>query len=345
MTWDDILASSGMTRRVARCLRSAARIIRCLHVVALILTMSAAGIGLIPLFAQIIGALNHQGEARALAEMSVDTATLHTAQEYNQLLASTPQLIGEQMSQTADAQGDFAFLDDSQYWSALNIDGFGTMATLEIPSIGVHLAIRHGSDERTLQAGAGHLHGSSLPVGGTSTHSVITGHNGSEHDVLFTRLDELQSGDPFYIHVGGLTLAYQVDHTLTVLPEETELLNIVPGMDMVTLLTCTPYGVNSHRLMVTAFRSRMPEEVPYPYQAEGDYRLSALVAVIVSSVFMIITPSVWHVVTRHRRIHGGHIAPDKDRSSKFSHTLRNPRPYTLLKLHHVEKAPLCERDS
>ena len=134
--------------------------------------------------------------------------------------------------------------------SALNLAGDGIMGTVEIPKIGITLPIYHTTDEEVLEKAAGHLEGSSLPVGGESTHAVISAHRGLPSASLFTDLDLLEEGDHFLIHVLDETLCYEVDQILTVEPDETEALQVEEGEDLVTLLTCTPYGVNTQRLLV-----------------------------------------------------------------------------------------------
>lgn len=143
------------------------------------------------------------------------------------------------------------------YDAQLNVAGDGIMCYVEIPRIDVVLPVYHGTDASTLERGVGHLLGSSLPVGGESTHSVLTAHSGVASMKLFSDLDQLQSGDVFYIHVLGEVLAYQVFDINTVLPHKTELLQIQTGKDLSTLVTCTPFAVNTHRLLVTG------ERIPY----------------------------------------------------------------------------------
>lgn len=147
------------------------------------------------------------------------------------------------------------------YNNLLNIDNSGMMCYLEIPCINVNLPVFHGTAASTLERGIGHLEGSSLPVGGKSTHAVLTGHTGLNNAKLFTDLTEVKEGDLFFLHTLGKDLAYRVIGTEVVLPEETQDLLIRKGKDLVTLITCTPYGVNSHRLFVTGIRTKYtPEE-------------------------------------------------------------------------------------
>ncbi|WP_035425356.1 class C sortase [Atopobium fossor] len=146
------------------------------------------------------------------------------------------------------------------YTNALNIAGDGVMATLHVPSIGVALPIYHGTSDEVLQKGVGHLERTSLPIGGESSHSVLSGHTGLPTMQVFDKIDRLKEGDWFIIRVLGEDHAYKVTSVETVLPEQTESLTIVPGKDVVTLVTCTPYGVNSHRLLVHAERIDVPAE-------------------------------------------------------------------------------------
>ena len=146
---------------------------------------------------------------------------------------------------------------DEQYWDLLSTTAQGVMAYVEIPSIEVTLPIAHGTEERTLADFVGHLEWSSLPIGGESTHCVISGHRGLPSSKLFTNIDHLEPGDYFYLHVLGQTLEYQVDQIAVVEPDDFSLLGIEPGKDYTTLITCTPYGINSHRLLVRGIRREL----------------------------------------------------------------------------------------
>ena len=140
------------------------------------------------------------------------------------------------------------------YADQLNLTGNGIMGYVEIPSINVDLPIYHGTSDATLEVGIGHLLGSSLPVGGESTHTVLTAHSGMASQKMFSDLPQLEIGDVFYLEVLGEKLAYQVDQIKTVLPHDTSYLGITEGEDYCTLVTCTPYGVNTHRLLVRGIR-------------------------------------------------------------------------------------------
>lgn len=148
--------------------------------------------------------------------------------------------------------------DAQRYLDTLDIGPNSMMATLSIPAIGLSLPIYHGTDPATLDRGVGHLFGSALPVGGAGTHAVLTGHSGIPGDTLFTNLHKLHLGDEFSIEVLDQTLTYRVDQVLTVLPNQTSALRPVAGRDYVTLVTCTPIGVNSHRLLVRGVRVPTP---------------------------------------------------------------------------------------
>lgn len=164
-----------------------------------------------------------------------------------------------------DAFGTTAEEMDTEYWKALNVAGDGVMGYLSIPDIKVKLAIYHGSEEAVLQTGVGHIKGTNLPIGGESNHSVLSGHRGLPSARLFTDIDQLVLGDMFYIHILDETFAYQVDQILDMVDKNdavalTEALAQEEGKDYVSLFTCTPYGVNSHRLIVRGTRVEYHEE-------------------------------------------------------------------------------------
>lgn len=145
------------------------------------------------------------------------------------------------------------------YEAILNLNGDGIMGYIEIPKTDTYLPISHGTDAETLEKSVGHVIGSSLPVGGKGTHAVLSGHSGMSDQKMFSDLEELHLGDIFYLHILNETLAYKVTSIDTVLPEDTSLLGIEPDKDMVTLVTCTPFGVNTHRLLVRGERTDYEE--------------------------------------------------------------------------------------
>ena len=149
--------------------------------------------------------------------------------------------------------------EQAEYDALLDVSGTGIMGYVEIPQIGVSLPIYHGTDEAVLQVAIGHIEGSSLPVGGAGTHCVISGHRGLPSAKLFTDLDQIQEGDTFLLHILDETLTYQVDQIHIVEPDDVTYLAIEEGQDLCTLVTCTPYGVNSHRLLVRGRRIETEE--------------------------------------------------------------------------------------
>lgn len=164
-------------------------------------------------------------------------------------------------------------IKNTEYWKILNVAGDGVMGYLSIPKINIKLAIYHGTADDVLQTGVGHLNGTKLPVGGESTHSVLAAHRGLPSARLFTDIDQMKKGDMFYIHVLDETLAYQVDEILDMVDKDDretldKALQIQQGKDQVTLFTCTPYGVNSHRLLVRGTR--------VPYNGEEEMETSAV---------------------------------------------------------------------
>lgn len=150
--------------------------------------------------------------------------------------------------------------DKKKYESLLDVSGTGIMGYIEVPKIDCSLPIYHGTDEGALQIAIGHLEGSSLPVGGKSTHCVLSGHRGLPSARLFTDLDQLEEGDIFILNILGRKLAYEVDQIKVVLPEEMSDLEIEEGKDLCTLVTCTPYGINTHRLLVRGHRTEYVEK-------------------------------------------------------------------------------------
>ena len=173
---------------------------------------------------------------------------LQAAEAYNAELAKNP----DRFLQTDE--------DDAKYQAQLNPTNNGIMGFVEIDAIRVKLPIYHGTDESVLQVGVGHIEGTSLPVGGTGTHSAISGHRGLPSAMLFTDLDKLKVGDTFRIHTLDQVLTYRIDQILVVEPSDLTALEIDPAQDYCTLVTCTPYGINSHRLMLRGVRTQNAAE-------------------------------------------------------------------------------------
>ncbi|WP_194762779.1 class C sortase [Microbacterium sp. UFMG61] len=233
---------------------------------AIIVLIAAIGIGVLvyPTAASWFSAWSHDTDVDGYVS-SVDqipaheiTDLLDQADEYNQNLPTgplrDPYALGADGQQTAIGDGTDAYFD------TLSTDGTEAMARVRIPSIHVDLPIFHGTGEEVLGRGIGHLYGSSLPVGGPGTHAVLTGHNGFVQATLFDDIDELVEGDLIIVTTLGEDLYYEVDSTETVLPDETDSLRQVPGRDYITLVTCTPTGVNTHRLLVRAERVDAPAD-------------------------------------------------------------------------------------
>ena len=186
-----------------------------------------------------------------LKDVQPDVATqVRQAQQYNEALSSGALLAaGANVAVGAGESRDARLKYDEQL-----VSPSGVMARLSIPAIDLDLPIYHGTDEETLLKGLGHLEGTSLPVGGDSTRSVITGHRGLASARMFTDLDRVEKGDEFTLDSFGQTLSYRVTEIKVVKPEDTETLHQVAGKDLVTLITCTPLGINSHRILVTGER-------------------------------------------------------------------------------------------
>ncbi len=184
---------------------------------------------------------------------------------------------------------------DTEYESCLNLTGDGMMGIVEIPKINIRLPIYHGTSEEVLQKAAGHLEGSSLPIGGENTHAVISAHRGLPSASLFTDLDQMEIGDHFLIRVLDETLCYEVDDISVVEPEDTEKLSVVDGEDLVTLLTCTPYGVNTQRLLVTGHRvdydeaAVADEKTPLSgLSLHTNYLLWVVVGIVITGIFILL---------------------------------------------------------
>lgn len=175
------------------------------------------------------------------------------------------------------------------YKSLLNADGTGMMGYIEIPEIRCELAIYHTVDESVLQVGIGHLEGSSLPVGGSGTHCVLSGHRGLPSAQLFTKLDRLKKGDIFTLHVYDQVLTYEVDQIAIVEPEDYGLLQIEEGQDLCTLFTCTPYGINTHRLLVRGHRIENRAGSDVRVTSDAAKVSSVLVAVCIAIPLLIIS--------------------------------------------------------
>ena len=217
----------------------------------------ALGLLLYPLIGELMSEKYHSDVETTYTAAIEDTdkteltAQREAAQQYNAMLS------GAAITEGGASAPPLAY--------AQQLAAGGVMAYVDIPKIGVYLPVQHGTDAETLEKSVGHVVGTSLPVGGSSTHVVLSAHSGMASSKLFSDIDQLAEGDTFYIHVLGDTLAYKVDAINTVLPTDTRLLQIEDDKDYVTLVTCTPFGVNTHRLLVRGHR------VPYLPEQEAAF--------------------------------------------------------------------------
>ena len=230
-----------------------------LSTIALILVL-LAGVSLL-LYPTVSDYWNSFHQTRAIATYAENVAALDNA-SYDAIWDAA-----RQYNRNLCSRGNSFLLSQEQkaeYESLLDISGQGVMGYIEIPEIDVSLPIYHGTEDPVLQVAIGHLEWTSLPVGGESTHCVLSGHRGLPSAKLFTDLDKLEEGDCFYLHILDETLAYQVDQIKVVEPEHTEDLEITAGQDYCTLVTCTPYAINTHRMLVRGTR------IPYNGEEEAN---------------------------------------------------------------------------
>ena len=189
----------------------------------------------------------------------------------------------------------------AEYDQILDIGGLGIMGYIEVPSIGVTLPIYHGTDEAVLQIAVGHLEWTSLPVGGESSHCVVSGHRGLPSAKLFTDLDKLVVGDIFVFRVLDEILTYEVDQILIVKPNETEALLIQEGQDLCTLITCTPYGVNSHRMLVRGHRVENQEEVKAIRVTADAMQIEPVIVAPIVAIPMLLVLLIFLLIPKPRR--------------------------------------------
>jgi len=249
------------------------------------------------LYPSVSDAVNRKHQSRAVAGYAEEVEQLSdadyqtyfdAADAYNRQLNTTP---------NAFYKPDLV----SGYAQTLDISGTGIMGYITIPKISVELPIYHGTDEGVLQVAAGHLEGSSLPVGGAGTHAVISAHRGLPSAKLFTNLDELEVGDRFTITVLNRVLTYEVDQISIVLPTEIDQLLPTEGMDYVTLMTCTPYGINTHRLLVRGKRVETTESQKHIRVAADAFRIEPTIVAPILAIPMLLAALVGVLVTPHLR--------------------------------------------
>ena len=214
---------------------------------------------------------DYRKQAEKMSQEQIE-ALKNDARRYNERLADIA--INGSASETSS---------DLEYQNLLNISG-DVMAYITIPVCDISLPIRHGCGEEVLQKSAGHIPESSLPIGGENTHAVITAHRGLPSAKLFTNIDSLKEGDLFFIHGVDETLAYKVDQIKVVLPDDISYLQITPGKDYVTLVTCTPYGINTHRLIVRGERTEYIQEVEEEQVADAKKKYNKTVILYVIGI-------------------------------------------------------------
>ena len=236
---------------------------------------------------------NYDASVEALSQEQYQKV-LDAAHAYNEKLAQNDAGETDALASAVNSAST-----DEEYNSLLNIDGDGMMGYITVPKLEETLPIYHGTSEKVLQSGIGHLEQTSLPVGGASTHAALSGHRGLPTAKLFTDLNLMKKGDKFYITILKDTYAYQVDKITTVLPTDTKQLAIEPGKDLVTLITCTPYAVNTHRLLVRGHR------IPYAPQQQDDAKSTFHVDIplqyLLPSLALIALLIAWHLWQRHER--------------------------------------------
>lgn len=280
----------------------------CIYAAAALACLIVGGILIcMPRIQQLIGDRTVDRQARGVSQSAATFPSssrqdaIRSAVEYNERLyrSGQPQ-IGEPVFD-GKTKGDFQ--GDDEYRRQLSVNGLDAMGELLIPKLSVDLPIMHGAGQDVLEHAAGHLAGTSLPVGGKNTRAVITGHSNLKGATLFTRLGELEKGDPFYIKVMGNTMAYRVNDIRIVSPTDTKALKIRKGRDEVTLLTCTGQG-NTLRLLVTGERNSMPDQAPLPGDAPGDTKEAILISAVITTGVLI----VGFVVCRNRCVSGKHLS-------------------------------------
>ena len=215
-----------------------------------------AGLGFL-LYPTVSNLWNRAHQSRAIATYTKQVEKLDDSQNKEMLKAARK--YNKSLLKKSD-HWKLSKKDKKKYESLLDVSGTGIMGYIEVPKIDCSLPIYHGTDEGALQIAIGHLEGSSLPVGGKSTHCVLSGHRGLPTAKLFSNLDKLEEGDIFMIRTLDQTLTYEVDQIRIVLPDEVDDLKIEEGKDLCTLVTCTPYGINTHRLLVRGHRTKYVEK-------------------------------------------------------------------------------------
>lgn len=264
--------------------------------VLLVLTL-IAGLGLL-LYPSVSNFVNSRNSSVAVEQYIEDVAAV------NQDKYESVMRMAEEYNKSVAGRGGTFNLSDTEldeYQKALDVSGNGVMGYIEIPAIDVSLPIYHGTSEKILQNAAGHLEWTSLPIGGEDTHCVISGHRGLPGAKLFTNLDELVNGDKFMLNVLGKTCVYEVDEIKVVEPQQTDDLQIEKGKDYCTLVTCTPYGINTHRLLIRGHRIEMTQEEIIEYAAATTPRTDTRDTVLIIIVLVAILVAVMFCLPKKKR--------------------------------------------
>ncbi len=249
------------------------------------------------LYPTISDYVNQLHQTRAVANYSADvdklsdadyTAYFEAADAFNAQIAADP---------------DALYFPDRfpSYESTLDVTGTGIMGYITIEKIGVELPIYHGTSDAVLQVAAGHLEGTSLPVGGASTHAVISAHRGLPSAKLFTNLDQLEVGDTFTITVLDRTFTYEVDNISIILPTETDSLKVSEGKDYITLMTCTPYGINTHRLLVRGRRITTPDKLKHIRVTSDAIKIEPILTAPIMALPLLLVLLFWLLFASRKR--------------------------------------------
>lgn len=264
----------------------------------LLVLIFLAGLSLL-LYPTVSDYWNSLHQSRAIASYSEQVADLDE-EHYSHLWKDA-----QRYNETLLQRDNIYILNEEQraaYDTLLDPSGTGVMGYIEIPAIACSLPIYHGADEAVLQVAVGHLDWTSLPTGGAGTHCVISGHRGLPSAKLFTNLDQLAVGDVFLLRVLNEVLTYEVDQILIVLPTETDALQVVPGEDYCTLVTCTPYGINSHRLLVRGHRIETEESAAIVHVVADAIQIApTIVAPIVAIPILLLFLLVLFIRPKRRR--------------------------------------------
>lgn len=259
------------------------------NILLVVILLAGAAILLYPTFSDYWNSFH---QSRAIASYSDSVASLNEA-DYGRIwqdaVAYNTEMSGKSIPYTLSEE------EWADYEAKLNFAGNGIMGYIDIPKINVSLPIYHGTSESVLQIATGHIESSSLPVGGPSTHCIISGHRGLPSAKLFTDLDQMTEGDLFQLKILNEVMTYEVDQIRIVLPSELDTLGIIQGQDHCTLVTCTPYGINSHRLLVRGKRVANPEEAAHI--TSDAIRVDPVLVAPAAAAPMLIAMALWLLIS------------------------------------------------